>query len=217
MLGQIPIIYAIFPMFIIQKNVRLLKKLLLFASLVLLLNACSILSELKALSKCEFRLHSLAEPSLCGVEVSQKSSWTDFSIMEGQMIARNLLSSTLPFDIVVNVEVRNPGSTAAALNALHWIAYVDNMQVAEGTVTERVEIPSSGGLALVPVQIHTDLIDFLERDSPRTMLNFALSLVNSRDRSSKVSLKIKPSIMVGTQTLKYPGYFTLTKEFSSGD
>lgn len=217
MLGQIPIIYTIFPKFIIQKNARPLKKLLLFAILVLLLNACSILSELKALSKCEFRLHSLAEPSLCGVEVSQKSSWTDFSIMEGQMIARNLLSSTLPFDIVVNVEVRNPGSTAAALNALQWIAYVDNMQVAEGTVTERVEIPPSEGLALVPVLIHTDLIDFLERDSPRTMLNFALSLVNSRDRSSKVSLKIKPSIMVGTQTLQYPGYFTLTKEFSSGD
>jgi LEA14-like dessication related protein len=194
-----------------------LKKLLLFASLLLFVNACSILSELKALSKCEFRLHSLAEPSLCGVEVSQKTSWTDFSFMEGQLIARNLLRSTLPFDIKVNVEIRNPGSTAAALNALQWIAYVDDMQVAQGTVTDRVEIPPSGGLAVVPVLIHTDLIDFLEKDNPRTMLNFALSLVNAKDRSSQVFLKIKPSILVGSQTLEYPGFFTLTKEFSSGD
>lgn len=194
-----------------------MRKIILFGSLALLMNACSILSELSALSKCEFRLHSLTEPRLCGVEVSQKRSWTDFNFMEGQQIARNLMSSTLPFDIKVNVEVRNPGSTVAALNTLQWIAYVDDMQVAQGTFTDRVEIPPSGGLVLVPVIIHTDLIDFLETGSPQTMLNFALSLVNARDRSSQVSLKIKPSVLVGSKTLEYPGYFTLSKEFSSGN
>ena len=194
-----------------------MRKILLLGSLALFMNACSIFSELSALSKCEFRLHSLAEPMLCRVEVSQKRSWTDFSFMEGQLIARNLLSSTLPFDIKVNVEVRNPGNTVAALNALQWIAYVDNMQVAQGTVADRVEIPPSGGRVLIPVIIHTDLIDFLEKGSPQTMLNFALSLVNASDRSSQVSMKIKPSVMVGSKTLKYPGYFTLSKEFSSGN
>lgn len=194
-----------------------MRKLLLFASFLLLLNGCSALSELSAFTKCEFRLHSLAEPMLCGVEVSQKRSWSDFSFMEGQLIARYLLSSTLPFDLQVNVEVRNPGNTPAALNNLQWIAYVDDVRVAKGTVNERVEIPPSGGRALVPVMVHADLIDFLEGDSPQAMLNFALSLVNVRNRTSQVSLKIKPSILIGSQTLKYPGYFTVTKEFSSGD
>lgn len=67
--------------------------------------------------------------------------------MEGQLIARYLLSSSLPFDLQVNVEVRNPGSTTAAVNSIQWIAFVDDVKVAKGTVNKRVEIPPSGGRA----------------------------------------------------------------------
>ena len=70
---------------------------------------------------------------------------------------------------------------------------------------------------MVPVLIHADLMEFLEGDNPSTMINFALNLVNSGDRPSQIILKIKPSVLVGSQTISYPGYFTVTKEFSSGN
>ncbi len=194
-----------------------MRKFLLLGTLLLLVNSCSILSELSAFTKCEFRLHSVAEPVLCGIDVSQKRSWSDFSFMEGQLIAGNLLKSTLPFDVTANVEVRNPGTSAAAVNAIQWIALVDDVQVAQGTVNEHVEIPPAGGRVMVPVMLHADLIDLLEGDNPSTMLNFALNLVNSGDKPSQLSLKIKPSVLVGSQSIRYPGYFTITKEFSSGD
>ncbi len=62
-----------------------------------------------------------------------------------------------------------------------------------------------------------DLIEFLEGDNSLSMLNFALNLVNAGDASSRVSLKIKPSVLVGSQSVQYPGYFTITHEFSSGN
>jgi len=194
-----------------------MKKLLLFASAVLLMNACSILTELAAFTKCEFRLHSLQEPEVCGIDVSRKSSWSDFSFMEGQAVAGQLLQKRLPFEITVNVEVRNPGTSLAAVNSIQWIAFIDDLQLAQGTVSQRVEVPPSGGLSMIPIRIQADLIDYLEGDNPRAMLNFALNLVNAGDQASQVTLKIKPSILIGTQEIQYPDYFNITKEFSSGN
>jgi len=192
-----------------------MKKLTTLLALILLINACSILNEFIALTKCEFRLHSLQQPAVCGIDISQKNSWSDFSFMEGQVIAGKLLQKSLPFDITVNIEVRNPGTSLAALNAIQWIAFIDDLQVAKGTLEERVEIPPSGGINKIPLRIHVDLIDYLEGDNPRAMLDFAMNLLNAGKQDSQVSMKIKPSVMIGTREVQYPDYFTLTKEFKS--
>jgi hypothetical protein len=123
-----------------------MKKLLALLALIFLVNACSTLNELIALTKCEFRLHSLQQPAVCGIDISQKNSWSDFSFTEGQAIAGKLLQKSFPFDITVHMEVLN----------------VD-------------------------------------------------------DRESQVSVKIKPSVLIGTRELRYPDYFTLTREFKSGN
>ena len=194
-----------------------MRKIWLLGSLLLLMSSCSMLSELSALTKCEFRLHSYAEPSLGGIDISQKRSWSDLSLMEGQALARNLLSSSLPFDIQVNVEARNPGTSKAAVNSIRWIAMVDKVKIAQGTLNHRVEIDPSGGRAMIPIHLHADLFDYLEGDSPRSMLNFALNLINAGDEATRLSLKIKPSVMIGTRTVYYPGYFTISREFRSGN
>ena len=194
-----------------------MRKLLLFATAILLMNSCSIFNELVAFTKCEFRLHSLQEPEACGINLSQKGTWSDFTFMEGQAIAGQLLQKRLPFEITVNVEVKNPGTAMAAVNSIQWIAFIDELQVAQGTVSERVEIPPSGGINKIPVRVKADLLDYLEGDNPRAMLDFALNMVNAGDQSSQVSLKIKPSGLIGTQEVQYPDYFTISKEFKSGN
>lgn len=194
-----------------------MKKLLLLATTVLLLNSCSILNEMIAFTKCEFRLHSLQDPEACGIHLSQKSSWSDFSFMEGQAVASQLLQKKLPFEITVNVEAKNPGTTMAAVNSIQWIAFIDDLKVAQGTLSERVEIQPSGGISKIPIQVKADLFDYLEGDNPRAMLNFALNMLNASDQSSQLSLKIKPSVLIGTQEVQYPDYFTITKEFKSGN
>ena len=194
-----------------------MKKLCTLIALILLINGCSLLNELIAFTKCEFRLHSLQQPAVCGIDISQKNSWSDFSFMEGQAIAGKLLQKSLPFDITVNIEVRNPGTSLAAVNAIQWIAFIDDLQVAQGILQERVEIPPSGGTNKIPLRIHADLIDYLEGDNPRAMLNFALNLLNAGDQDSQVSMKIKPSVLIGTQEVQYPDYFTISKEFKSGN
>ena len=68
-----------------------IKKIALFAAVVLFLSSCSMLSELVAFTKCEFRLQSLQEPEVCGINVSQKSTWSDFTFTEGQTLAAQVI------------------------------------------------------------------------------------------------------------------------------
>ena len=137
--------------------------------------------------------------------------------MEGQTVAGQLLQKRLPFEITVNVEVRNPGTSLAAVNSIQWIAFIDDLQLAQGTVSQRVEVQPSGGTSKIPIRVQADLIDYLEGDNPSAMLNFALNLVNAGDQASQLTLKVKPSVLIGTQEIPYPDYFNITKEFSSGN
>ena len=194
-----------------------MRKLLIYAFILLLFPGCSILSELTALTKCEFSFHSAQNPSVCGIDISNRRSYSDFGLMDGQVIAGNLLKGTLPFGITANVEVMNPGVNTAAVNSIEWIAFIDDIQVAQGTVTDRIEIAPGGGKSMIPVRIQADLFDYLEGDNPSTMLNFALNLVDAGNQPTRLSMKIKPSVVIGGQSVYYPGFFTITKEFSSGN
>jgi hypothetical protein len=128
-----------------------MRKIFFIPLLLLLLNSCSVLSELTALKKCEFRLYSFQDPSVCGIDMSDRRSLSDFTFLDGQLIAANLLRGTLPFDITLNMEVKNPGTSKAAVNSIEWVAIIDDLEVASGLVERRIEVPPSGGLAIVPV------------------------------------------------------------------
>ncbi len=194
-----------------------LKRLLIFTSILALVPGCSILSELTAFTKCEFSFHSAQNPSVCGIDMSNKHSFSDLRFMDGQVILGNLLKESLPFKITANVEVKNPGMTTAAVNSIQWIAFIDDVQVAQGTVTDRVEVASGGGASIIPIIVQADLFDYLKGDNPRSMLNFALNLVDAGNQPTRLSMKIKPSVLIGGQSVHYPGYFTINKEFSSGN
>jgi hypothetical protein len=114
------------------------------------------------------------------------------------------------------VEVRNPGTSTAAVNSIEWQAFIDDLEVAAGVVDQRVEVSPSGGLAIVPLKIHADLINYLEGENPQAMMNFAMNLLGVGDQPSRIRMKIRPSVLIAGQNIAYPGFFTITQEFSSG-
>ena len=194
-----------------------MKKLIAVLLVLTSLAGCSILSELTALSKCEFSFHSAQNPVVAGVDVMRIQTYSDLTFLDGQRLVSNILQKRLPFGITANVEVKNPGITSAALNHIEWIAFIDDIQISTGKIDQRIEIPGSGGTALVPIRIETDLFEYLRGDNPKTMLNFALNLVDAGGQPTRLSLKIKPSVYVGTTMVPYPDYFTISKQFSSGN
>ncbi len=185
-----------------------------------MLASCSILEELvaiAAITKCEFSFHSAQDPVLAGIDVMRVQSFSDLTFFDGQKALTNILQKKLPFGITTNIEVKNPGSTGAVVNYIDWISYIDDIQISTGRIERRVEIAPNGGTAIVPIRIETDLFEYLQGDSPKTMLNFGLNLIDAGGQPTRLSLKVKPSVVIGSTTVQYPDYFIISKEFSSGN
>ncbi|KPK86027.1 MAG: hypothetical protein AMS27_05985 [Bacteroides sp. SM23_62_1] len=181
--------------------------------MVMVLNSCSYLKELSALADCDFRMSTLEDPLLAGIDISDRNSIEALTFEETGKIAKNILLGELPLSFILNVEVKNPNPVTASLNRLEYIAFIDDLQVAAGAVEERIEIPPLGGISTIPVKVETNLVELLKRESRNTLINFGLNLADASKRPTRVSIQIKPYIRVGNKDLEYPGYINVNKEF----
>ena len=180
-------------------------------------NSCNFLKEISTLGKCEFRVTTLVDPEIAGVDVSQIRSFTDLNFVDMGIISASMLKGDLPLSFTLNVEARNPNPATAALNGLEYLAFIDDVEVARGNLDRRIEIPANGGVTTIPLRLNTDLIDILKKDSRQAMVNFGLNLADAGNRPTRVSIKVKPTILVGAMEINYPGYFTVKHDFTSGD
>jgi LEA14-like dessication related protein len=180
-------------------------------------NSCNFLKEISTLGKCEFRVTTLEDPEIAGVDISQIRSFTDLNFVDMGIISSSFLRGDLPLSFTLNVEVRNPNPAMAALNGLEYLAFIDDVEVARGQLDRRIEIPANGGITTIPLRLSTDLIDILKKDSRQALVNFGLNLADAGNRPTRVSIKVKPTILVGAMEINYPGYFTVKHDFTSGD
>jgi LEA14-like dessication related protein len=200
-----------------QKMMRNLLKLSL--TLVLLsglLGSCSFLKEISTLAKCEFRMTTLENPRLAGVDVSRIRSYSDIGLADMALLTASIVKGRLPLNFTLNVEAKNPNPAMAAMNRLEYMAYIDDVQIATGSLERRIEIPANGGTAVIPLQLSTDLVEILNKDSRQALVNFGLNLADAGNRPTRVSLKVKPTILIGAVEINYPGYFTVKHDFTSG-
>lgn len=201
----------------IKKTCRLYNLIPVILFVAMAGNACNFLREISTLGKCEFRMATLEDPKIAGIDVSQVRSFTDLSFVDMGTVSASILTGDLPLSFTLNVEVRNPNPAMAALNGLEYIAFIDEVEIASGQLDSRIEIPASGGVETIPLRLHTDLIDILKKDSRQALVNFGLNLADAGKRPTRVSIKVKPTILVGAMEITYPGYFTVKHDFTSGD
>jgi LEA14-like dessication related protein len=185
-------------------------------SILLSVLSCTYLKELTTLKDCEFRMGTLENPVLAGVDISGIFNLKDFSIEQTGKITKSILLGTLPLSFILNVEVKNPNQKNASLNRLEYLAFIDTVQIASGAMEEHVVIPSGGGIATIPVKVETDILDLVKKEPVNTLLNYALNLADDGNRPVRVNIKIKPWIQIGSVDREYPGYITVKQDFASG-
>ena len=181
------------------------------------IQCCSFLKEISTLGKCEFRMGTLEQPFIAGIDVSKIHNFTDLTLMDVGIVGASVMRGELPLSFTLNVEARNPNPATAALNRLEYMVYIDDVEVAKGSLDQRVEIAANGGIVNIPLRLSTDLVRILNKDSRATLFNFGLNLADASSRPTRVTLKVKPTIIVGMMEIEYPGYFNVKHDFTSGD
>jgi len=198
-----------------QKDV--FRVLILFFIGVIALPSCKSRDELLTLSKCEFRVVDAENITMGGIPVEGVTGLSDLDPMQLIAMAALAQAGTLPLQMHILVEIRNPNDEVAALNKAEWILIVDGKELTSGVYQERIEVPPHNGLAVASVPVSANLVELLEGDSQEALINLAMNLADIGEQPSKILFKLKPYITVGKKLIAYPGYVDITTTFSSGN
>jgi LEA14-like dessication related protein len=171
--------------------------------------------QMSNLSKCEFKLESVQQLSLAGVNVQNVKTISDLGMMDAGKLMTAIANQQFPLDFILNIGVKNPNPASAGMTKMEWILLIDNIEMTRGLLEKQVTIPGNNGTAIIPMQMHVDLKKALTGKSADAILNFGLNLAGSGNKPTRFTLQIKPTISVGGFPITYPGYFNVNTEFTS--
>lgn len=182
----------------------------------ILLSSCDILTQVASqfssvanLANCEFALKNVSNVSVAGVNVKNLTNG-NLSATDIVKLVAAYQSKQVPLNLDVNVNVKNPTKTQAAMTALDWILAIDGSDMANGVSSKNYTIKPST-TTTVPLPVSTDLGKLFSQKGLDALKNFASSFT-SEGISSKVGLRVRPSLSVGSTQVPFPNYITLEKK-----
>lgn len=160
------------------------------------------------LANCEYSLKNVNNVTVAGVNVKDVTNG-NICATDVIKLSTALISKNIPLAMDMNINVKNPTESNASLSNLDWALDIEQSQFATGTVNKKYNIAAKR-TSTVPLNVGTDLYSLFSKNGLESLKNFAGSFT-SQGTSSKVGLRIKPSLTVGSQVFKAPNYINITK------
>lgn len=179
------------------------------------LGSCKTLMSYTNILRCDFRMESLKNPRVAGIDVNSIKKFSDLSFMQAGKITTAYLGGNIPLEFTLNMEAKNPNTTEARMAQFDWIVKIDEVQIASGTNQSEYVIPANEGKQTIPLRISVNLLDVINKDSKDALVNFGLNLADASDKPTRVSLQIRPTVYVSSIPVTYPGYIDLGTEFGN--
>ena len=182
---------------------------LVFASCDLFTQLTSQVSSIANLVNCEFNLKNVNNVSVAGVNVKNLTSG-NLSATDVVKLVAAYQSKQVPLSMDMNINIKNPTEHKASLTAMDWILAIDGTDVANGA-SNRTYTINSKKTTTVPLGVSTDLGQLFSKKGVDALKNFASSFSND-GTSSKIGLRIRPSMTVGTTQVPFPNYIKIEKK-----
>jgi len=195
-----------------------MKKTLLLCFLTVSIFGCGInkqAQQIKALEDCTYKIKNVNQITLAGSDLGRLINQQDFNLASLPGVALGLLRKDIPLRANLNLEITNPSGNLAAINQFEYKILVNNTDLAEGIVNQAVSIPQ-GQTVTVPVQMSSNIYGLISNGNVlNDIIKAAQKGAKSDDKLGLLTIKIKPTIMIGNTPVKYPGYITINKEISN--
>lgn len=179
---------------------------LLFISIVgassQLNTGCTAIDAISNISRLQFKLGSIDNFSLAGVNLSNKSSISSFSVTDVLKLTEGFASNNLPAKFTLNVLAKNPNTpggsqnTTSAVTRMDWKLLVDNKQTISGVMDNEIIVPGTGQTATIPINMTLNLMDFFNNLGYEGVVKLALALGGVSGSPARVTLKAIPAMKV---------------------
>ena len=171
--------------------------------------------QIKALKDCEYKITTIADAKFAGTDIKKLLDDGEITLTSLPGVALGLLRKNIPLNATLNLEIKNPTSATAAVNQFDYKVLINRTELAEGTVTQNINI-AQGESVTVPVSIRSNLYGLL---TDQNILNDVMKAAKKGSKDDEVlallTIKIRPTFMIGNTPVKYPGYITIDKVVTS--
>jgi hypothetical protein len=187
-------------------------------ALTLAMSSCDVLqqvSQMATFAKCDFRLESVQQLSLSGVNVQNVKKASDLSLLDYGKLATAVATQQFPLDFTLNLEARNPNTSPASMTKVDWILLIDNIEMTRGSLDKQVTVPSNNGVSIIPMNMRFDLKQVLSGKSADAIINFGMNLAGTGSKPTRFTLQMKPTLSVAGIPVTYPGYINVSTDFTN--
>ncbi len=187
---------------------------ILFAAL--LLTGCSIIDQIGGaikLSQSEYKYHSLNNIQLAGINLGNASSISVSNLASiATVLAGGSSMQTIPFGMTLNMNVTNPNSSAAFLDALDYAIQVNDMELVQGKMDIPIRI-EPGETKVVGIPVSVDLKSLMNRYSQERVASEMSAFLGITPKETSVSVKLWPKLTVGGTVVKVPAAIPVVFNF----
>ncbi len=170
--------------------------------------------------RLQFRLGKVDNFNVAGVSLKNINSISNFNFLDAANLLAAFTSGKMPAAFTVNLIAKNPDSpggskqSSTLLKALDWRLLIDNQEIINGGISTPITIPGVGQETIIPIPISVDLLKFFGNGGYENLINLALAIGGKSGTSSRLTLKIKPTVDTILGPITYPGEIdVIDKEF----
>ena len=177
--------------------------------------ACDVMNNIGGayrLSQSEYKYSSLNDIQLAGMKLGNASSISLSNLASIATVLAGGNSQTIPFSMTLNMDVTNPNTAAAFLDALDYQIIINDLEFVEGKMDMPIRI-EPGETKVIPIPVSVDLRNLINRYSQERVTKEMSSFLGITPNETTVMVKLWPKLTVGNTLVKVPAAIPVEFKF----
>lgn len=179
------------------------------------MSACDVMNNIGGayrLSQSEYKYSSLNDIQLAGMKLGNASSISLSNLASIATVLAGGNSQTIPFSMTLNMDVTNPNTAAAFLDALDYQIIINDLEFVEGKMDMPIRI-EPGETKVIPIPVSVDLRNLINRYSQERVTKEMSSFLGITPNETTVMVKLWPKLTVGNTLIKVPAAIPVEFKF----
>lgn len=194
----------------------MIKRLLLIVLSAVIITGCDVVNKIGGayqLAQSEYRYNSLSNIQLAGINIGNASAISLSNLASISTILSGSNSrQNIPFSMTLNMDVTNPNTRAAFLDALDYSISINELEFVEGKMDIPIRI-QPGETIVVPIPISVDLKSIINRYSQERVASEMSGFLGITPNETTVTVKLWPKLSVGNTLIKVPAAIPVEFKF----
>lgn len=173
----------------------------------MMLSGCDVMNNIGGayrLSQSEYRYNSLGNIQLGDLNLGNASSISLSNLASvATILAGGSNMQSVPLSMTLNMDVTNPNTAAAFLDALDYQIMLNDLELVEGKMDRAIRI-EPGETTIIPIPVSIDLKSLMNRYSQERVTKEISSFLGITPNETTVSVKLWPKLTVGNTLIKVP-------------